>query len=337
MSTRIYEGFRIKTDSIGEVLAILTRLRLILEKNAELRASKVLAEESVRILDQRILYPERGKASLKAVQLQESITKVTELLAGLGEKAGHNAELTEAQAQAAQAANLLNNGLFKQLTEDTDTYQGSPLYDAERKIRKRQAAIRSTRYRDPDVDYEVKICCRHHKKSKSVLGYVVAEDSGFAYNQLLQFDEVEDFKYQNSSDPDEDVSPADWAQREKFWNEVLKSKALIPFEFTFDEGHFWPNKELIFENLPSLESRCKEYAHDQLFNSWFLENGPKDDTGEMLWEKALRYYLDFKDELKKDPVLAERLAVLKADIAAKLPEGEKLQNLLTESPSITSA
>ena len=181
-------------------------------------------------------------------------------------------------------------------------------------ICKRQAQVRTTRERDPAVDFEVVLSCWYSHKLGQVIGYVYGELSDTVLTMLQETGVATDYGYWNNTDRPERVSAREWRQRGKVWDEVLDGKSGQGFQFRYDgEMASLPLKwEELQAHLPSIESRAREQAEANLLARWSdaLPVKPGD------WSAAWQRYTEFRRQLRRDPAMQEGLA---AEIERLLP------------------
>lgn len=183
---------------------------------------------------------------------------------------------------------------------------GMPGSLVRRAILKRQAQVRATRERDPAVDFEVVLPCWHSRHLGEVVGYVYGEFSTPVLALLREAGVATEYGYWDIVDPDEDVSPQEWAQRKTAWNEVLDRKSGMGFQFRFDgEYASLPFKwEELVPHLPDLAHRARELAEPSLFQRWHDELPEKREDKADIWQ----LHSQFRKRLREDPSAKQQFA-----------------------------
>ncbi|RQR65654.1 hypothetical protein DIE18_04180 [Burkholderia sp. Bp9125] len=192
-------------------------------------------------------------------------------------------------------------------------------------ICKRQAQVRTTRERDPAVDFEVVLACWYSRKLGEVIGYVYGELSETVLTMLKETGVATEYGYWNNTDRPESVSAREWRMRGKVWDEVLDGKSGQGFQFRYDgETANMPFKwEELQAHLPSIDSRAREQAEANLLARWSDALPVKPDD----WSAAWQLYTEFRQQLRRDPAMQEALAT----------ESERLKPLLLAGESLNAA
>ncbi|MBB4517178.1 hypothetical protein [Paraburkholderia fungorum] len=191
-----------------------------------------------------------------------------------------------------------------------------------RAIAKRQQHIRATRERDPAVDLEVVLTCWHSQRLAEVVGCVFSEFSEPVLRLLKDADVATAYAYWNSSDPDRNVAPAEWAQRESVWKDVLARKSGMGFQFRFEGEHatlpvHW---EEVAPHLPDLDTRVREIAVPALFQRWYVEVPDKREDKADIWQ----LHSQFRKRLREDTAAKRQLADETARLKPLLLSSEEL-------------
>ncbi|WP_126223547.1 hypothetical protein [Burkholderia ambifaria] len=192
-------------------------------------------------------------------------------------------------------------------------------------IYKRQAQVRTTRERDPAVDFEVVLACWYSRKLGEVIGYVYGELSETVLTMLKETGVATEYGYWNNTDRPESVSAREWRMRGKVWDEVLDGKSGQGFQFRYDgEMANMPFKwDELQAHLPSIESRAREQAEANLLARWSDAPPVKPDD----WSAAWQRYTEFRRQLRRDPAMQDALAT----------EIERLKPLLLTGESLNAA
>lgn len=191
-----------------------------------------------------------------------------------------------------------------------------------RAITKRQQHVRATRERDPEVDLEIVLTCWHSQRLAEVVGCVFSEFSETVLQLLKDAGITTAYAYWNSSDPDRHVAPAEWAQREGVWNDVLARKSGMGFQFRFEgeQATFPIHWEEVAPHLPGLDARVREIAEPALFQRWYDALPEKREDKADIWQ----LHSQFRKRLREDPVAKLQFA----------DETERLKPLLLSSEEL---
>lgn len=199
---------------------------------------------------------------------------------------------------------------------------GSPLSEAADRMRERQAEIRKTMYRDPGVDFEVRIVMWYVPQESRFIGYVLGEDDDDTYRMLRRCRGVTDFGYWNNVDPPKGMSRERWEARRVLWNRVFDKKLGPPLVVTVD-ADYWASPESIEAQLPSFEKRVTEIARHAAFRPWLerehpalLHNSDDDET----FSTRVSTYMCYEREVRRPGTTASQLVEeQKARVAQILP------------------
>lgn len=144
-------------------------------------------------------------------------------------------------------------------------------------------------YIDGIDNFQVKIGFAPDPETGRMLGYFLGKDELF--DEFLEFEEVSDYHYQNSSDGPDGVSKADWEERRKAWDRVLpvgtfNTEMLVatianPWQIAPSSVSFAKAQELGVE-FPSVEARAKEITWELVYMDAY-----KDHKGEISGMGAL--------------------------------------------------
>lgn len=198
-------------------------------------------------------------------------------------------------------------------------------------LRKRAEEVERTRQRDPGADFSFSVT--FYPLTDKMLATIYVEN-----NELRQLWEdencVTDYHYQNQTDQPEDVTDAQWSQREKDWDKALlgKERTGVPAQdglsFTFCPmgigmyGYDWSKIESYF---PSFAQRLEDRSRERFITEYLKEvcPDPKDfqysmyiNGQEQLETTVGQKRLDeIRDELR--PILKEPLTL--ADVRMNVP------------------
>lgn len=114
----------------------------------------------------------------------------------------------------------------------------------------------------------------HNAATNRIYGTLHAMHERDYYGALLDFDEVSDFHYQNSTDKSADVSIEEWEARRELWDTLIKTSAL---KYSVREEYDIREAALAIEdNLPSLlsdippkQNRAAHYTMNDLSSAVF--------------------------------------------------------------------
>lgn len=173
-------------------------------------------------------------------------------------------------------------------------------------ISKRQARVRASRERDPDVDLDVTLTCWFSPHLGEVIGIAFGELDAPVQRLLKECGVVTDYAYWDGVCPDEDVPPREWSRRKVAWGEVISRKVGMGFQFRFEGEQLGVPLEWgdVAPHLPDLDHRSRELADPQLFSRWYCAlPDAAEDNGD-IW----RRHGEFRRLLQHDPVLLEQQA-----------------------------
>lgn len=157
--------------------------------------------------------------------------------------------------------------IFKAYSVQSDT---SAYWAVNSMIFERQAEIRRTKTRDPEVDYSCQLVLFPAKNK--ILGLYYTEKKEHI-NILSNMPYAKEYAYWDNTDKPENISVKQWNLRRETWNKTLDfsgsptfkgfivkcQEPLIPF----------PNE--IIPYIPSLEERAETQAENILFQTKFAE------------------------------------------------------------------
>jgi hypothetical protein len=124
--------------------------------------------------------------------------------------------------------------------------------------------IKKTGYRDPSVDFEVKLMVLPHTINGTLYGMLFVEHPKLRAMVRRQH-WIKDYHYQNQTDRPKSVSAGDWEQRKRIWDDLLPSDdpAPITHGYTYDLSKpdwMWPRYHSIYRWLPPADYRARELA-----------------------------------------------------------------------------
>lgn len=144
-------------------------------------------------------------------------------------------------------------------------------------------------------NFQVKLAFGEDPKTGNMLGYLIGREQYF--EELLSYEEVSDYHYQNSSDGPDDVSAKEWKERRKAWDRVLP-EGNIPTEMLvatmvnpWDIEPKWINLfkagELKVE-FPGIKSRVYEVAKVMAVTELAAERNASSDEFMTCYFDAIR-------------------------------------------------
>lgn len=146
----------------------------------------------------------------------------------------------------------------------------------------RQAEVRKTRRRDPDVDYEVIFRVWLCRQTNAFVGYVASEEASAILEVLYKSRVGHEYGYWNNTDAPEHLNERQWKKRAKVWNALIAGKSGPCFEVRVREPYItWGVSDAILAALPTYEERVARYTHDLAVNRWFAgvqESAPEADV-----------------------------------------------------------
>lgn len=136
----------------------------------------------------------------------------------------------------------------------------------------RQAEVRKTRRRDPDVDYEVIFRVWLCRQTNAFVGYVAGEDASAILEVLYKSRVGHEYGYWNNVDPPEHLNERQWKKRAKVWNALIAGKSGPCFDVQVREPYItWGVSDAILSALPTYEERVARYTQDLAVNCWFAD------------------------------------------------------------------
>lgn len=197
-------------------------------------------------------------------------------------------------------------------------------------ILQRQAKIKETMGRDPDVDFEVTM--NIYPMNGSVLGVIYSEQQDWE-NAWFAIDGVEHYGYWNNTDRPDEVSEEEWQQRERDWDSVLgrwsEPADMSGASATIHGGHVAkPSMSAILTHVRSFEERLKRNAREVVRERQIeLHLADKDHTT-LRPSDFLNASMKARDYLESDDGQAEMateeerlLDILPGTITAEMLEG----------------
>lgn len=173
-------------------------------------------------------------------------------------------------------------------------------------ISERVREISRSMRRDVEVDLEVTVCfipiISGKDETKKMLALFYAENEEFT-KCWESIKGVSEYHYQNQSDQPDELSKAEWRQREKDWNQALPYNAAVPamrgFVFKFCDDFFpFFEKDDLLKLVPPYEKRVEENSKRLLLDRKWQKHIEPMDENELknhLWST----FMQFHDEHKK--------------------------------------
>lgn len=201
----------------------------------------------------------------------------------------------------------------------------SPVSDAFDEMHKRQKEILSSGYRDPQVDFEVKIAMWYVPSQKRFIGRVIAEDQGAAYKLVRRQPGVSNFQYWNNTDRPARMSRREWDSRAEVWNEIDKGQHGLPLVITIDAA-YWPERSAITRAVFGHDRRARRIAQDTAFSVWLravkvpqkVEAGADAATVEEELGGRMSVYLNYTHERLEEGTEAARIFAEEVQRVGKL-------------------
>ena len=230
-----------------------------------------------------------------------------------------NSHRRMAQFLAERTVEIIDSN-FRSAAHGKPITHNAPLYQASVELRKRQSAIRATGFRDPEVDFDVELCLWYLPAEKAYIGQVGAEDSGFAYDLLIETGVAEDFYYTDQVEPEAGICAPQWAIRRRVWAEIHRGTHSPGIMFSFKPAERSYALEDLTTFFPSYDKRCRDFAESELFAS--RVKGAR--AGKMegvdsafLFSKLLR---ELRDDITRDPATIALYEASQAIARTVLPE-----------------
>ncbi|WP_186214691.1 hypothetical protein [Burkholderia gladioli] len=189
-------------------------------------------------------------------------------------------------------------------------------------ISKRQARVRASRERDPDVDLDVTLTCWLSPYLGEVIGIPFGELDSQVQHMLKDTGVVTDYAYWDGVDPDDDVPRQEWSRRKVAWGEVMARKVGMGFQFRFEGEQ--PGVPIewgdVAPHIPNLDRRSRELADPRLFSRWYRALPDVAEDSADIWQR----HGEFRRLLQRDPVLRQQQAEEVARIKPLLLSVEEL-------------
>jgi hypothetical protein len=300
MSTKIYTGIRFTTATEADALACLDSLRTAMTAQVRTEVAMLMARWVAASLDQAAT----GLVDEDAESLD------LDLAAGLTDPTTPTATGTTGAARAATPP----HGAAGPLRGPTSPYGAAWV-----RFTERMKEIERTRRRDPEVDFECTI--RVMPTPHGVLGIYDTERTALE-DLILAHPQIEAYGYWDNTDPDENVSEADWATRETAWEWVIEhwggtgSVAELGTRVTLSDRLTAtlavPTPDEVAAQMPTVAHRTRRLAQTRA-----LEEAVADSGASVTAHTAMGLY---RDALKgpKTPEGQERLASHEAWVKERL-------------------
>jgi hypothetical protein len=230
-----------------------------------------------------------------------------------------------AQVATRQIDKLALAGLPGYPAADALKVDFSPVRKAWDLMDDRQAEVRKTRRRDPDVDYEVIFRVWLCRQTNAFVGYVAGEDSSAILEVLFKSRVAHEYGYWNNTDEPEHLNQRQWKKRAKVWEGLIAGKSGPCFEVRVREPYMtWGAPERVLAALPTYEERVARYTRDVALNRWFAE--VKGASPEI---DPIPQYFKFRDlQEYNDPVVVAHLAAARELVLERLAPTVTRQMLL---------
>lgn len=165
----------------------------------------------------------------------------------------------------------------------------------------RQHKVRTTRRRDPDVDFEVAFRLWLSRDTGTFIGYVRAEGAEDFRALLLDGGYADEFAYWNNTDPEEGFTDEQWAARGAIWENVLAGKSGPWFDIHVEEPiNYHRVTPAVLAALPTFEQRVANHARSVAFTAWEeLRLARHRESGQPLQSAFVTRFFDFLDKLEE--------------------------------------
>lgn len=258
MSTKIYNGIKFKNPNLYKIFNDLNQLKPQILKIGETQKNSQISKELVNIVD-----------FLSSGLITPSLLESND---------------TNDQYYLIDGTYVVGSGLpghyrsiVSKLLSDFD---------------RRNQEIEKTQRRDPSVDVEFSLTI-HPINKNLTLGIYFCENRNMI-EHFLNSDIVEDYHYQNSTDPPKTVTTKQWNKRRRDWDVALDDTG-IPERNSFTMklcNYNWLDYgcdyELLLKHLPSYEQRIKTVSEEFL---WLDYKKTKQKT-------TFSDYFDFSSDFK---------------------------------------
>ncbi|CAO4140675.1 hypothetical protein LPLAFNJD_LOCUS751 [Methylorubrum aminovorans] len=213
---------------------------------------------------------------------------------------------------------------------------GEPLGAAHDEMRRRQKEVRTTGYRDPEVDFDFKLSVMPY--GECVYGIVFCEQRAWQSAFLAQ-PWVEHWPYWNSTDRPEGVSRREWAKRGETWNAILAGDEWdrpvgCGFGYDFEPPPRWPQGEDVLAYVPSHADRVARFASMRVMDAEFRRL--LDEAGVSLQARECMQYVIQAEQNVRGPK-GDHLRRAEGERIAPLLPAITLDVLLGWSPSTAAA
>lgn len=146
----------------------------------------------------------------------------------------------------------------------------SPYQMAFNNFSEQQEKVIRTKVNDPAVDFSFSLCIIPFEESFYGVFYTSQREFGTLWKNKAY---VQDYHYQNQSDPSEEVSDEDWAERERIW-ETIFDKQPIPslngfvYDIVLEDTFDYPNVQEVISIFPSFEERVTNEAKNEMYSKF---------------------------------------------------------------------
>lgn len=167
----------------------------------------------------------------------------------------------------------------------------------------RQREIKKTQRRDPPVDFEFEIVII--PDGNTFYGLYYTEQGKWA-DEFRDQPYIQDYSYWNNTDKPDEVTDAEWEERELTWNRLLPrvtTPAQRGYTVTCTYDPSWSELlDNMSKYVPSNESRARTQAHTDAMNDHMKRHMPENPDERM--SVIMKLYRDANEWTKTDDGIA---------------------------------
>lgn len=168
----------------------------------------------------------------------------------------------------------------------------------------RQHVVRTTRRRDPDVDFEVVFRLWLSRDTGTFIGYIRAEGAEDFRTLLFDAGIADEFAYWNNTDPEEGFTFEQWEARGEVWSNAFAGKSGPWFDIQVEEPiNYHRVTDAVLAALPTFEQRVANHARTVAFATWEeLRLARHLASGQPRESAVITRFFDFLDKLEAGDV-----------------------------------
>ncbi len=211
-------------------------------------------------------------------------------LAAFREHVQHLGHRANAVLLAKKAVEVIDRSATLSLRKGEKSREiATPVSHVWNEIEARRKEIRTSGYRDPEVDFSFSVVL--FPIDGTLLGHAYCEQGDWV-DELFSLPFVTYAPWWDNTDPTDDLSEEQWAERGATWRKILArdpagrpSHCGVTMEMS--PQTLYPKLDLIVECQPTFEARLAKIARDCMMHDALFEVLPNDDMSKTL-ERMMR-------------------------------------------------